>query len=117
MKNQNILRRMCFALAGIRESWRSEKSFRAHVAVFLGVLMLLLATRPAPLWWAMLLLADGAMMAMELINTAVEKLVDHIHPDQHSIIGVVKDTLAGAVLLSCCTGGCVLLAFLWSLWG
>jgi undecaprenol kinase len=114
MKNQHIIRRFQFALAGLKESWRSEKSVRAHIAVGVAVLTLLLVTHPAPLWWALLLLAWGLMLAVELVNTALEKLVDHLHPDQHAIIGVVKDTLAAAVLVMCVIGGVVLLAFLWA---
>ncbi len=43
------------------------------------------------------------MIALEPINTAVEKLIDHVHPDQHAIVGIVKDTLAGAVLVMSAT--------------
>jgi undecaprenol kinase len=112
MKNQGIFRRFQFAWAGLKATVRSERSFRTHIGAFAFVVCLLLFTRPPAIWWALMLLTCGLMMAIELINTAVEKLVDHIHPDQHEIIGVVKDTLAGAVLLACAGAVCVLLAFL-----
>jgi len=114
VKNQHIFRRFQYALQGLRASWRSEKSFRAHIMVFIFVLDLLLVTRPAPVWWALLLLASAVMIAVELINTAVEKLVDHLHPAQHEAVGAVKDILAAAVLVACLAGGLVLIAFLYT---
>jgi len=113
MKNQSVFRRAQFALQGLCDSLRSEKSFRAQVAVFFGVIVLLLIMRPAAVWWALLLGVSGMMMAVELINTAVEKLVDHLHPDQHEVIRIVKDTLAAAVMVTCVTGALVLVAFVW----
>ena len=111
MKNQPISNRFRYALAGIKASIRTERSFRAHIIVAVFVVAVLLVTRPAPFWWAALLLAVGVMMVAELVNTAVEKLVDHLHPDQHEIIGTVKDTPAGAVLVACTAGALVFVAF------
>jgi undecaprenol kinase len=50
-----------------------------------------------------------------LVNTAVEKLIDHVHPDQHEIVGIVKDTLAGAVLTLSVTSLLTFAAFVVSL--
>lgn len=113
MKNQPIWRRFGYALDGLGASWGSEKSVRAHVMAIAAVAVLLLLLQPAPMWWALFALAAGMMLAVELINTAVEKLVDHLHPDQHSVIKIVKDTLAAAVLVVCLAAGGVALAFLW----
>jgi undecaprenol kinase len=114
MKNRNFLRRLGYALAGLRVSFRTERTFRTLVAGLTFVIVVLLATRPAPMWWAILLLTAGAVVALELVNTAVEKLIDHVHPDQHEIIGIVKDTLAGAVLTMSITSLLVFAAFLFS---
>ena len=35
----------------------------------------------------------------EMFNTALEKLCDHLHPEEHAAIGLVKDISAGAVLI------------------
>jgi diacylglycerol kinase len=40
------------------------------------------------------------VFAIEIINTAIEKLLDLIHPESHSQIAYIKDALAGAVLIS-----------------
>ncbi|MGO4704846.1 diacylglycerol kinase [Microvirga sp. 2MCAF38] len=38
------------------------------------------------------------LLAVELLNTAVEKLCDHVNPDHHPTIGRVKDFGSAAVL-------------------
>lgn len=100
MKNQPFLQRLRYALAGIGTSWQSEKSFRSHIMATLLVFIILGVARAAAIWWAMLLLTCGLILALELINTAVEKLADHLHPDIHPELKIIKDTLAGAVLLA-----------------
>ena len=64
------------------------------------MLALLLATRPAPLWWAVMALAVGLVLVAELINTALEAVVDRLHPERHPEIGAAKDIAAGAVLVA-----------------
>jgi len=98
-KNQPFHKRIRFAIAGIRETWRHERSFRAQVGVAVLVVCALLAIRPAPVWWALVGFIIFAVLAVEMINTALETLIDHLHPDIHPQIRVVKDMAAGAVLL------------------
>jgi len=50
--------------------------------------------------WILQILAIGLVMSLEGINTAVEKLSDFIHPEDHKKIGVIKDVAAGAVLFA-----------------
>ncbi|GAF81451.1 unnamed protein product, partial [marine sediment metagenome] len=38
--------------------------------------------------------------AIEIINTAIEKMFDLLHPDDHDVIRGIKDAMAGAVLIS-----------------
>ncbi len=50
--------------------------------------------------WMIQLLAIGLVMATEAMNTAVEKVADFIHPDNHKDIGLIKDVSAGAVFIA-----------------
>lgn len=99
MKNRPFRERLGFAFAGITAGWRRERSFRTHVACGALVLLALVLLRPAPVWWAIIALIVGLILAFELFNAALESLIDHIHPDQHPEIGTVKDMAAGAVLV------------------
>ena len=100
MKNQSFPRRFAFALAGIRMAWRTESSFKVHVVAAFAAFGALLFWRPAPLWWAIIALVVAAVVAAELVNTAIEHLSDRLHPEQHPHIKVVKDCAAGAVLVA-----------------
>ena len=50
--------------------------------------------------WALLTLSVGLVLALELLNTAGEKLVDILSPDHDPRYGMVKDILAGVVLIA-----------------
>ena len=73
---------------------------RVHVATFALLLAVLVAFRPEPVWWALALLASAAVVSAELFNTAIEHLADHLHPEIHPSIRIVKDCAAAAVLVA-----------------
>ena len=50
--------------------------------------------------WMMQIMAFGMVLAIEGLNTAVEKIADFIHPEFHEKIGFIKDIAAGAVLFA-----------------
>ena len=97
-KNQPFFQRLRFALTGLREGIRAEHSLRFQVAACAAVLVALCVLRPEPIWWAVILLASALVIMAELFNTAVEHLVDHLHPERHPRVGMIKDVAAGAVL-------------------
>ncbi len=99
-KNQPFLRRLRFASAGILAAVRSERSLRFHLGALLCVIVALTVLRLEPLWWAVVMLASGTVIAAELFNTALEHLADHLHPQTHPRIGIVKDCAAAAVLVT-----------------
>jgi diacylglycerol kinase (ATP) len=102
-KNQSFLARLRFARAGLTHAVASENSLKFQVAAC-GVMVIVLAiVRPEPIWWALVLLASGAVIAAELFNTAIELLADHLHPETHANIRIVKDCAAGAVLVAAIT--------------
>jgi diacylglycerol kinase (ATP) len=100
MKNQGLLRRLGFALTGLQTTWRTEQSFKVHVIATAAVLGVLLWLEPAPVWWAIVTLTVAFVLATEIVNTAIEGLADHLHPEQHPAIKAVKDCAAGAVLVA-----------------
>ena len=99
MKTRSFLKRLGFAVVGLQEGWRRERSFRTQllmgVLVVIGILLLGASTA----WMAIVALAIAVVLAAELFNSALETLVDHLHPEIHAEIRVVKDMAAGAVLL------------------
>jgi undecaprenol kinase len=116
-KDQPFHRRLGFALAGLRETWRRERSFRAQVGVAVLVVAALAVIRPPAIWWALIGFVIAAVLAFEVVNAALESLIDHLHPDIHPEIRVIKDMAAGAVLLvvigAVVVGGVLLVATVW----
>jgi diacylglycerol kinase (ATP) len=98
MKNRSLIVRTGFAFAGWRAAFQRERSFRAHVGIVVFGIVLLLIVRPEPIWWAIVALICALVVAIELINSAIEALCDLLHPDIHPEIKAVKDMVSGAVL-------------------
>ena len=107
MKNRPLIDRFGFALAGLRVVWQSERSFRTEVAVALATIVVMLVLRPGWQWAAMIALCIGLVMALELINSALEYLIDHVHPDIADAIKHSKDAAAAGVLIACTASVCV----------
>ena len=100
MKNARFLTRLRFATTGIATVWRRERSFRTQVWLGAGAAVVVIALRPAPIWIAALVVSAALVLTLEMINSALEYLLDHLHPDHHPAIGAAKDAAAGAVLLA-----------------
>lgn len=61
--------------------------------------------------WLIQILVIGLVLAVESLNTAVEKIADFIHPEYHEKIGFIKDIAAGAVFFTAITAfaiGCII---------
>ena len=102
-KNQPFVHRLRFALTGLVVAWQGEASFRLQVGAFAAAVLALALLKVGPVWWALVLLTSGLVMAAELLNTALEHLADHLHPERHPRIALVKDCAAAAVFLAACT--------------
>jgi undecaprenol kinase len=109
-KNQPFIHRLRFALTGLVVAWRNEPNFRLQVCVFIVVVIALILLKVEPLWWALVLLTSGLVLSAELFNTALEHLADHLHPETHPRIAIVKDCAAAAVLMTACTAVLVAVA-------
>jgi len=115
-KNKSFPARLGFALAGIAQAARSERSVRTQLLAAVAVLALLAWRRPEPVWWALCALATGGVLAAELLNTALERLADHLHPGLHDEVRIAKDCAAGGVLLASLAALGVAAALLVHLW-
>lgn len=101
MKNRPFFHRLGFATKGLQEGWRREHSFRAQVLIGLITVLGAVLLRIPSIWLALVGLAVALVLAAELFNSALEALVDHLHPEIHPEIRVVKDMAAAGVLIVC----------------
>ena len=89
-----------YSLAGLRVAYQEEAAFRQEVWLAL-VLVPTALLLPLPLMGrAFLAVAMLAVLAMELLNTAVEAVVDLASPDFHPLAKKAKDVGSAAVLVS-----------------
>ena len=95
------------AIQGIIYVIRNERNMRNHMA--LGFLVIILATvlGVSRLELIALILTIGGMFVAELINTALEEVVNLITTDYHPLAGVIKNVAAGAVLVAAATAASV----------
>ena len=102
-----------FAIQGLKSAWRSEKSFRSQVIAALGMIVFMIILKPKAVWVALFTLVIAATMAAELINTALENILDAVHPELHPAIGRAKDCAAAAVLVLSLSSVVIFIAFLY----
>ncbi|MDO4244427.1 MAG: diacylglycerol kinase [Deinococcus sp.] len=86
-----------FAWAGVAHTYRSQPNFRIETWAAVVALSLALLLR-VPL--APIALSCALVLALELVNTAAEALVDLVSPEVHPLAKVAKDSAAAAVLLA-----------------
>lgn len=101
------LRSFGYAWKGIRCCVGKEQNLSFHlIATVLTVIagFLLDIARSD---WMIVILCIGVVIAAELVNTAIEKLVDLVSPQQHPVAGQVKDIAAGAVLVCAATAAII----------
>ena len=87
-----------YAFRGVQIAW-SGRNFRVQLAaaflvVGLGVWFQISGTE-----WMVLMLTIGSILSMEIMNSAVEELVNFVSPEFHPLAGKIKDLAAGAVLV------------------
>ncbi len=99
-KNRNLPERVRHACSGVALAWRRERSLRTQAWAVLALLAALAISGPAPVGWAVAGLAATLVLAAELVNSALEALIDHLHPESHPGIKRVKDIAAGSVLVA-----------------
>ena len=89
----HAFRGLCYAL-------RTQRNFRIHFAAIVVVITAGLWVGITPQAWALLTLTIGGVLALEMLNTALEVFVDLVKPDYHPLAKRIKDLMAGAVLVS-----------------
>ena len=89
-----------FAFNGIKYSFKTQLNFRIHV--FLAALALILSyvLQIAICEWIWIIATISLVLIVELINTAIETLVDLVSPEFNPKAGLIKDISAAAVLIS-----------------
>lgn len=105
-----------YSLQGLRAAWHNEEAFRLE-AVLVSICM------PLAFWIGdgvthqlLLVLSCGQVLIAELVNSAIEAVVDRISFDHHPLAGRAKDIGSAAVFVSLCIFGVVWGVSIWDWW-
>jgi diacylglycerol kinase len=88
------------ALEGLKYVLMTQHNARIHAAITLAVFLSAFILGINRLEWVCLLLVIGLVWTAEILNTAVEVLVDMVRPEHSQGAKIIKDVCAGAVLVS-----------------
>lgn len=111
-KNWGSLKRFLYAGKGLLGAWQREASIRIQCLCTLALFIFCLIVQPSAVWCAIFVLAVVTVLGLELVNTALEALLDKFHPEIDREVGFAKDCLAGAVLVASLGAVLVLFFFL-----
>lgn len=89
-----------YAFEGIFAGIRGERNMKIHCfaavcVIVAGVLFHISVTE-----WCICLVLFGLILSLELVNTAIEAVVDLVTEDKKPLAKLAKDTAAGAVLIA-----------------
>jgi diacylglycerol kinase (ATP) len=99
-----------YSLQGLRDAITNEAAFRQE-AILVVLALIVLPFLPLSLpWKALLFFATSAVLVVELLNSAIESVVDLVSPEYHELAKRAKDFGSAAVLLSR-----VIIGVLWTL--
>ena len=97
---------------GLRWAMRNEVAIRQELIVLAVAVPLSFLVADVALWRIALIGSPTILVIVELLNTAIEKLADHVAPERSAAIKIVKDLGSAAVFLALVIAGMIWLVAL-----
>jgi diacylglycerol kinase (ATP) len=97
----NLLVSFQYAWAGVRYAFATQRNFRIHTFIGLSAILFALGLKVSAVGISIITLTSALVMVLELLNTALESVVDlTVGQSYHDLAKVAKDCAAGAVLIA-----------------
>ncbi len=96
---RNIWRSFGYALCGIANVIATERNIKIHVVAAVVALVACAVLQCTPTEWLFVIVMVGLVISAELINSAIESVVNLVSPELHPLAKKAKDVAAGAVLI------------------
>jgi len=93
-------RAFVWSMQGLRATWDVESSFRLEVYLFVVLAPLAMWLTPVGVERAILVGSMMVVLIIEVLNSAVEAVVDRWGPEHHDLAGRAKDMGSAAVFLA-----------------
>lgn len=88
------------AWRGMLYTVKTQKHVQFHLVAGFSVLLFAWYCEVTQFEWMILIFAIGSVISAEVMNSAVEIVVDMVQPNFHPLAGMAKDVAAGAVLVT-----------------
>jgi diacylglycerol kinase (ATP) len=100
LEPKRLVKSFHYALQGIHYAFRSQQNVRIHFLVGIIVIAAALFFRVNPFEMGILAIVILLVIAVEMVNTAIEKMVDLIIQEHHDDAKIAKDVASGMVLIT-----------------
>ncbi|HUX46430.1 MAG TPA: diacylglycerol kinase family protein [Desulfosporosinus sp.] len=88
------------AWRGLIHTWKTQGHIKFHFVAGISVLCCAWLWGVTNFEWLILIVAIGCVIAAEVMNTAIEIVVDMVQPNFHPLAGMAKDVASGVVLVT-----------------
>ena len=106
-ENENIFRHIknavIYSWAGLKAAWDNEMAFRTEVIVIALIMPIGIWIGETAVQWALLIGSSMLVLITELLNSAVENVVDRIGREHHLLSKQAKDLGSAAAAVSMLT--------------
>jgi diacylglycerol kinase (ATP) len=100
-----------YAFKGIFLALRSQHNMWIHTLALITVIAMGFLLKISTAEWIIVIIVSALVIALEIVNSAIELLVDFVSPEYNEKAGKIKDMAAGAVLIAAIaalTCGCII---------
>ena len=103
-----------YSIRGLRACFANEAAFRQEIVTVAVLFPLSFLVARNAIQWLLLVAPLLLLLIVELLNSAIETVVDRIGPEEHELSGRAKDMGSAAVMLTLVLAACCWCAVLWT---
>jgi diacylglycerol kinase (ATP) len=104
---RHIMKAFGYTFAGLRAAWKNELAFRTEAVVIAIMLPIGIWLGRSAVEWALLIASCLLILITELLNSALEAVVDRIGPQRHELSKRAKDMGSAAAFIAMVTAAVV----------
>lgn len=98
-KSKNVISSFKYAFQGMFSALKTERNLKIHVTIMILVIIAAIVLKISKIEWIICIILFGLVIGGEMLNSAIETVVDIAMPDINSKAKFAKDAAAGAVLV------------------
>ena len=110
MKDANkkrLINSFKFAYEGIIVSLKAEQNLKIHILIMVLVIIFGIILKITKIEWIICIILFGFVISLELVNTAIENVVDLVTMEKNQKAKIAKDVSAAAVLIAAITSAII----------